>query len=261
MKTTTARPVSPPALPARSLLALTPAAAERGAWQTLTEHRTRYAVPPHPRSKPWTELIDAIDRAGLRGRGGAGFPTAVKMATVAGGRGRAVVLANGTEGEPASYKDKLLLSHQPHLVLDGALLAAAAVGAGHVVIGVEETARQALGAVRRALAERASAEPAGIPVEVVATPPGYVSGEESALVAFVNGGPALPTGRLFFETTASELLTTMRGAVILSLDVAGTSTGPPGLGKRAPRFLCMLRPFSRLVEAVSCQRPWSSGFP
>src|SRR5207302_969913 len=80
--------------------------------------------------------------------------TAVKMRAVAGGRGRAVVLANGTEGEPASYKDKLLLCHQPHLVADGALLAAAAVGAGRVVIGVEETAGEALGALRRALAER-----------------------------------------------------------------------------------------------------------
>jgi NADH:ubiquinone oxidoreductase subunit F (NADH-binding) len=78
-------------------------------------------------------------------------------------------------------------------VIDGALLAAAAVGAERVVIGVEESAPGALGAVRRALAERASAEPAGIPVDVVATPAGYVTGEESALVQFVNGGPALPT--------------------------------------------------------------------
>jgi NADH:ubiquinone oxidoreductase subunit F (NADH-binding) len=118
------------------------------------------------------------------------------MRAVARGRGRAVVLANGTEGEPASYKDKLLLTHQPHLVIDGALLAAAAVGAERVVIGVEEDAPGALGplgAMRRALAERASAEPAGIPVDVVATPAGYVSGEESALVQFVNGGPARPT--------------------------------------------------------------------
>ena len=71
------------------------------------------------RGRPWAELIDTIDQAGLRGRGGAGFPTAVKMRSVAQGRGRAVVLANGTEGEPASYKDRLLLTGQPHLVLDG----------------------------------------------------------------------------------------------------------------------------------------------
>ncbi|MEA2588365.1 MAG: hypothetical protein QOH66_1292, partial [Actinomycetota bacterium] len=194
MKTITGRPVSSPARPFRRLLAhIHSPGAERGAWQSLAEHRTRYPRPPVPRARPLTELIDVVERAGLRGRGGAGFPTAVKMRTVAKGRGRAVVLANGTEGEPASYKDKLLLTHQPHLVLDGALLAAAAVGADRVVIGVEETAPEALGAMRRALAERASSEPAGVRVEVVATPAGYVSGEESALVSFVNGGPALPT--------------------------------------------------------------------
>ena len=192
--TTTVSPVRPPALPFPRLLAhIHSPGAERGAWQSLAEHRTRYAAPPVPRARPLTEIIDLVDRAGLRGRGGAGFPTAVKMRAVARGRGRAVVLANGTEGEPASYKDKLLLTHQPHLVLDGALLAAAAVGADRVVIGVEESAPEALGAMRRALAERESSEPAGVPVDVVATPAGYVSGEESALVSFVNGGPALPT--------------------------------------------------------------------
>src|SRR5205807_147392 len=136
--------------------------AER-AWQTLAEHRTRYPRPPVARARPWTELIDLVDRAGLRGRGGAGFPTAVKMRSVAGGRGRAVVVANGTEGEPASYKDKLLIRHQPHLVVDGALLAAA-VGACRVVIGVEGTAGEVLVALRRAVAERAVAEPSGMAV-------------------------------------------------------------------------------------------------
>src|SRR5258707_14237869 len=142
----------PPGIPAPRLLAdMHPPGQERQAWQTLAEHRTRYPRPPAPRSRPWTEFIDTVDQAGLRGRGGAGFPTAVKMQAVSRGRGRPVVLANGTEGEPASYKDKLLLTHQPHLVLDGALLAAAAVGADHVVIGVEKTARDALGALRHAL--------------------------------------------------------------------------------------------------------------
>ncbi len=193
---TTNRPPAPdaPAIPGPRLLAhMHPPGVVSGTWQSLAEHPTRYPRPPTPRAKPWTELIDAADQAGLRGRGGAGFPTAVKMRTVSRGRGRPVVLANGTEGEPASYKDKLLLTYQPHLVLDGALLAAAAVGADRVVIGVEQTAPDALAAMGRALAERASVEPAGIPVDVVATPAGYVTGEETALVQFVNGGPALPT--------------------------------------------------------------------
>lgn len=164
----------------------------RGVWLTLAQHRTRYAQPPAPKARPWTTLIDAVEQAGLRGRGGAGFPTAVKMRSVADGRGRPIVVANGTEGEPASYKDRMLLMTQPHLVIDGALLAAAAVGADQVVIAVDRTASAAHAALNRALDERARSEP-GIPVLVAATPPGYVSGEETALVQFLNGGAALPT--------------------------------------------------------------------
>lgn len=164
----------------------------KGVWRTLAQHRRGYAQPPAPKARPWTTLIDAVEHAGLRGRGGAGFPTAIKMRSVADGRGRPIVVANGTEGEPASYKDRMLLMTQPHLVIDGALLAAAAVGADQVVIAVDRTASAAHGALNRALDERARSEP-GIPVQVAATPPGYVSGEETALVHFLNGGGALPT--------------------------------------------------------------------
>jgi NADH:ubiquinone oxidoreductase subunit F (NADH-binding) len=174
--------------PSRLLAGVPP----RGAWQTLAQHRTRYAQPPAPKIRPWTTLIDAVEQAGLRGRGGAGFPTAIKMRSVADGRGRPIVVANGTEGEPASYKDRMLLMTQPHLVIDGALLAAAAVGADQVVIAVDRTASAAHAALNRALDERAQSE-RGIPVQVAATPPGYVSGEETALVHFLNGGGALPT--------------------------------------------------------------------
>src|SRR5258708_30770262 len=113
---TTDRPpaAATPGIPAPRLLAdMQPPGHERAVWQSLAEHRSRYPRPPQPRHKPWTEFIDAVEQAGLRGRGGAGFPTAVKMRTVARGHGRPVVLANGTEGEPASYKDNLLLTHQP----------------------------------------------------------------------------------------------------------------------------------------------------
>jgi NADH:ubiquinone oxidoreductase subunit F (NADH-binding) len=75
------------------------------------------------------ELIEEVERSGLTGRGGAAFPTARKLAAVAAGRDP-VVVANGTEGEPASAKDKILLARSPHLVLDGAVLAAELVGAG-----------------------------------------------------------------------------------------------------------------------------------
>ena len=71
-------------------------------------------------------LLDHVDRSGLLGRGGAAFPLAVKLRTVrdAGrGAGGTAVLANGEEGEPASVKDRWLLRHRPHLVLDGVRLA------------------------------------------------------------------------------------------------------------------------------------------
>jgi NADH:ubiquinone oxidoreductase subunit F (NADH-binding) len=165
----------------------------RGSWRTLAEHRSRYPRPPAPQSKPLTALIDELESAGLRGRGGAGFPAAIKMRSVANGRGRPFVVANGTEGEPASYKDKLLLITQPHLVIDGALYAAGAVGADQVVIGIEHTSATALASVSRALRERMAGEHMGIPFEIAETPAGYVSGEESALVNFLNGGPGLPT--------------------------------------------------------------------
>ncbi|MGH2718978.1 MAG: NADH-ubiquinone oxidoreductase-F iron-sulfur binding region domain-containing protein [Actinomycetota bacterium] len=181
---------APPSSGQRRLLADFPAG---GSALSLAEHRSRYPQPPPPKHRPLAALIEEIDHAGLRGRGGAGFPTATKMRAVAAGRGTPFVVANGTEGEPGSYKDKLLLTSLPHLVIDGVLLAAAAVGADQAVIAIEHTAGLALAAMDRALAERRRAEPLPIPVEVAETPPGYVTGEESALVHYLNGGDALPT--------------------------------------------------------------------
>src|SRR5207248_1934730 len=74
-------------------------------------------------------LLDVIEASGLGGRGGAHVSSALKLRAVAERRGRAVVVANGSESEPASRKDAVLLTHTPHLVIDGAMVAATAVGA------------------------------------------------------------------------------------------------------------------------------------
>jgi hypothetical protein len=91
---------------------------------------------PLPDLRHWASgrVIDEVDRSGLRGRGGAAFPVATKMRAVAGRRGPRIVLGNGTEGEPASAKDRLLLTRAPQLVLDGASVASRAVDAGVAVI-------------------------------------------------------------------------------------------------------------------------------
>ncbi len=135
------------------------------------------------------DLIAAVDRSGLRGRGGADFPTARKLEAVASRRRVSAVVVNGTETEPASEKDALLLSRLPHLVLDGALLAASAVRAPEVIIHLRESATQALGALEQAVAERGRE---AARVRLVPGPGGYVSGEESAVIHQLSGGAPLP---------------------------------------------------------------------
>jgi NADH:ubiquinone oxidoreductase subunit F (NADH-binding) len=154
---------------------------------TLAEHERIHG--PRPRPAP-TRLLDEIDRSGLRGRGGADFPTARKLRAVAGARKRAVLIVNAVEGEPASYKDRLLLSHAPHLVLDGAMLCAEAIGAKEVLIQVRGDAEASLRALRGAASVRPE-DPAK--VRIAAGPNRYVAGEETAVVQFLNGGPARPT--------------------------------------------------------------------
>lgn len=153
----------------------------------LAEHGRRLGPLPVPRTSP--SLIDELERSGLTGRGGAAFPTWRKVAAVARGR-RAVVVANAAEGEPASGKDAALLTHAPHLVLDGLQLAAGAVGARDVCLYIK--AGPAADAVRAALADRRTARWDRLPVTVVEAPRGFVSGEESAVVSAIEGGAALP---------------------------------------------------------------------
>lgn len=131
-------------------------------------------------------LIWAVREAGLTGRGGAAFPTHVKLAAVAEARGRKVAVANGAEGEPASAKDAVLLQHAPHLVLDGLQLAAEAVGAAEAYLYAG--AQHAEG-IERCLAQRAD----DVPVTFVEAPPRFLSGQETAVASRVSGGLALPT--------------------------------------------------------------------
>jgi NADH:ubiquinone oxidoreductase subunit F (NADH-binding) len=137
-------------------------------------------------------LIAEVAAADLRGKGGAGFPAATKMSEAASGK-RPIVVANGTEGEPASSKDKALLTSSPHLVIDGAVLAARAIGASEVVICVKRSAVSTTQAVRHALTERTAQSIDDVSVNVVLTPDGYLSGEESALVHWLNDGDSRPT--------------------------------------------------------------------
>lgn len=138
-------------------------------------------------------LIDQIAQAGLGGRGGAGFPLARKLESVIAAKGRPIVVVNATEGEPASLKDKTLLQVAPHLALDGAALLARAIGAEQAILCVCESAGAALESSAQAIAERYELPGSWPDIALVATPEGYVAGQESALVNHLNGGEAKPT--------------------------------------------------------------------
>jgi len=162
-----------------------------GTHDDLDAHRRRHGPRPVLGAR---ELADLVDAAGLRGRGGAGFPTATKLRAVTaarrprGLRPGPVVVANGCDGEPASRKDGLLLHHSPHLVLDGIALVADALGATDAYLCVHADDR-GLADLRGHVARRDDA----VPVRVVAVGARYVASEESALVNLLSGGPALPT--------------------------------------------------------------------
>ena len=139
-------------------------------------------------------LVSALDVSGLRGRGGAAFPVAAKWRAVADQRPRSrAVLVNGAEGEPLSRKDHVLMTTRPHLVLDGAALAAETLGADDVVLYLKDSDAVARTAMRRALLERPAREQRR--TRFVEAPDRYVAGEESAAVHCVTDGIALPTTR------------------------------------------------------------------
>ncbi|SFK98047.1 NADH-ubiquinone oxidoreductase-F iron-sulfur binding region domain-containing protein [Geodermatophilus ruber] len=149
---------------------------------TLADHlATHGPLPPG-------DAIAVAEEAGLTGRGGGGFPTAVKLRSVAGGRRAPVVVANGSEGEPASAKDAVLLSRAPHLVLDGIALVAGTLGAASAVLAAD-AAR--LPELAPHVAERRDR----LPVRLHPVAAGYLAGEESALVAALNGRAPVPTSK------------------------------------------------------------------
>ena len=146
---------------------------------------------------PWRDgpgrLVADLRDAGLTGRGGAGFPTWRKLAGVAAAMaadGETVLVADAAESEPASAKDVTLLTRCPHLVLDGVQLAAEAVGARSAYLYAK--AGPAADAALFALAQRRGQTWDRVPVTLVQAPPGFLAGEESAVVAAIEGRRPVP---------------------------------------------------------------------
>jgi len=141
-------------------------------------------------------LVDEVLASGLRGRGGAGFPTGVKWQTVAENHSAVLpttVVVNGAEGEPGTFKDRTILRNNPYQVVEGAMIAARAVGATHVIFGLKRSFAEEVGRVRRAVAEIEVAGWAqGVGFEIFEGPNEYLYGEETALLETIDGRYPFP---------------------------------------------------------------------
>ncbi len=143
------------------------------------------------------EIVAAILDSGLRGRGGAGFPTGRKWQTVAGntlGGAPATVVVNGAEGEPGTFKDRSILRHNPYQVIEGAVIAARAVHADRIIIALKHSFTTEVQRTRAAIAEIRAGHvlPASIACSVFEGPDEYLYGEESALLETIDGRGPFP---------------------------------------------------------------------
>jgi NADH:ubiquinone oxidoreductase subunit F (NADH-binding) len=139
--------------------------------------------------------IEEIEASGLRGRGGAGFPTGRKWAAVTANRApglRPSVVVNASEGEPGSFKDRMLLRRNPYRIIEGAIIAAEAVDAERVVFALKASFGPELERLRRALDEIQTAGWTELTLLVVEGPAEYLFGEETALLEVVDGREPFP---------------------------------------------------------------------
>ncbi|MCK6453849.1 MAG: NAD(P)H-dependent oxidoreductase subunit E [Alphaproteobacteria bacterium] len=142
------------------------------------------------------ETIASVDKAGLRGLGGAGFPTGRKWTLVRQEKGPRLMAVNGDEGEPGTFKDKFYLEKDPHRFLEGMLIAAWVVEAQEVFIYL----RDEYPAIRLMLLDAiARAEKAGLTphtrVHLRRGAGAYICGEESAMIESIEGKRGLPRHR------------------------------------------------------------------
>ncbi|MEO6570124.1 MAG: NADH-ubiquinone oxidoreductase-F iron-sulfur binding region domain-containing protein [Ilumatobacteraceae bacterium] len=138
--------------------------------------------------------IEEIAAAGLRGRGGGGFPTGRKWAGIAArDAGPAYVVCNGAEGEPGTFKDRALIRANPYQLVEGLMIAAFAVVASEVFVCLKASFAREIGAVTTAIQEFQQSGLCGeCTVTIVAGPDEYLFGEEKAMLEVIEGRPPLP---------------------------------------------------------------------
>jgi formate dehydrogenase beta subunit len=139
------------------------------------------------------QVIDALDKAGLRGCGGAGFPTARKWRSVLGVPGPRLMAVNGDEGEPGTIKDRYFLESDPHRVLEGMLIGGHVVAATDIYFYVRDEYQAALEVLRRELDKlKAAGLIDALNVHLRRGAGAYICGEESAMIESIEGKRGVP---------------------------------------------------------------------
>ena len=162
-----------------------------------------------------SDVIAEIKESGLRGRGGSGFPTALKWEKVANHRVPVhYVVANGSEGEPGSHKDHYLISRSPHQILEGMIIACFAVSAKSGHLFVKESFPEGVNILRKAREEALAAGLLGnnilgsgfsVDIEIFVGPAAYIAGEETALLEALEGRVPRPRPKPPFYPTEMGL--------------------------------------------------------
>lgn len=177
-------------------------------------------------------VLDDVDASGLRGRGGAGFPTGRKWRTIVDNQspvGPPSVVVNAAEGEPGSFKDRAILRRNPYRVLEGALVAAATVGASRVVVALKASFLSELERLRTAVDEvRAAGWADGVEIILVEGPSAYLYGEETALLEVIDGRQPFPRIAPPFRHGIDEVGddTASAAGVVMATSAEATTAAP-----------------------------------
>jgi NADH:ubiquinone oxidoreductase subunit F (NADH-binding) len=193
-------------------------------------------------------VTDVVEASGLRGRGGAGFPVARKWRTVVANRTSVLpstVVVNAAEGEPGSFKDRAILRADPFRVLEGALIAAHAVGADSVIVATKSSFTRERERLQAAIEEITRAGwTQTVPVTLFSGPGEYLYGEETALLEAIDGRPPFPRIAPPYREGVDELFeddedTTSGTASAAHVEMAGPSgetVAPPTLAGNTETF-------------------------
>ncbi len=205
------------------------------------------AVQTARRSGPDAVLAE-IERSGLGGRGGAGFPAARKWQTVLANRSESLpsaVVVNAAEGEPGSFKDRAILRANAFRVLEGALVAAVTIGADQIVVGTKRAFAHEIALLERAIdAINASGWAEGIDMRVHAGPREYLYGEETALLEVIDGRYPFPRIAPPYRRGVDEVVehaadVRSESASAAHVELAGSSgetVAPPTLASNVETF-------------------------